>query len=236
MTDFFAPVDQQDENMKLVAEKFGDGENIDVKKLARSKIESDRHILTLEADLAALRNEVKTQLTAQELLTQLRQQQRQEVPSDQQPPVTPPAPQPMFDSEKAKTLFDELYEHKQLVNTKKQNQELVNKTLKDKFGNDAITVLNDKANELGVSLDYLARIAEDNPKIFFRTVGIDERPTPAGGVVAPRSSVQNTSPSNGTVRDNAYWARLKAADSKAYFSPQARKQRYDDALAGVYQP
>lgn len=236
MSDFFAPVDQQDENMKIVAEKFGDGENIDIKKLARSKVESDRHIQTLEGELAALRNEVKTQMNMQEILTQLKQSQRQDDPSNQQPTETPPAPPSTFDSEKVKSVFDELYTSKQAENTRKANQEFVNKTLKDKFGEDAMKVLNDKANELGVSLNYLAKIAEETPKVFFRTIGVDDRPTQPGAVVAPRSSVQQTAPSNGPTRDNAYWARQKAADPKAYFSAAARMQRYNDALAGTYIP
>lgn len=233
MSDLFVPVDPQDDYTKIVAEKFGDGENIDVRKLAKSKLESDRFIEQLKNELADLRSKVTTQVNAADLLTQL-QNQRQVVPTDQQPPAPPPASQPTFDSTKAKEVFDELFTAKQQEERRKTNQNLVTETLTKKFGPDARTVLEDKAKELGVPLSYLAKIADENPKVFFRTIGIEDRPN-APPVVAPRPGSAPAQQA-ATGRDNAYWSKMKKDNPTFYFSGEARKQRYNDAMAGVYNP
>jgi hypothetical protein len=238
MENLFVPVDPEDDSMKLVAEKFGDGENIDIKKLARGKVESDRHIATLESELAELRKAVTKQQTVEEILTQI----RQATPSsgnnaDQQPTVTPPAPQPSLDPDSVKTVFETLLEQKERERTVKTNKQIVSDTLVKKFGPDANIVLNEKARELGVTLEYLSKLAEESPKVFFKTLDIDDRPAPTPVVAPPRSS--GTAPAAGgksVVRDNAYWANIKKTNPSFYFSGEARRLRYNDAMAGHYNP
>lgn len=238
MDNLFVPVDPQDEpDLKLMAEKFGDGENIDVKKLASGKLNADRHIQTLERELAELRQKATQQLTLQEIMTQIKQTApRQEVASDQQPPVTPPAPQPSIDSESVKSVFEQLLEQKEAEKKKQTNKQVVHETLVSRLGAQAPSYLNDKARELGVSLEYLAKLSEENPKVFFRTIDLEDKPAPAAPVVAPRGTVAQTPSTNSVVRDNAYWARVKKDNPTYYFSSEARRLRYNDGMAGHYQP
>lgn len=231
MSDIFAPTDTDPvipENAyeTLVGEdkKYKDNES-----LAKSKLHSDRHIAILEKELAELREANQKATTLEEVKTQILSQ----IKPTEVPPSHPDA-QP-DDQPDAKVTDSDLEAKIAALLVKKEaeaqagmNRKKVQDTLRDKFGSDAQLVLNQKAQELGVSLDYLAGVANDSPSAFFRLVGVDvSQPTPTPS--APRSTTSVAPANNSRV---AYWDNMKKTNPMEYFNKANTALRHKEMMRG----
>lgn len=228
MSDIFTPVDEDQviaENSyeRLVGEgkKFKDNE-----ALARSKEESDRFIARLQAELEEAREATRKSLTLEEVQTKILEAVKTPV-APPQPPETPPA---KTGEDSIENIVSSLLEKKESERLAKTNREKVTEALRQKFGNDVQLHLNQKAKELNLPLDYLAKVANDSPAAFFRLIGLENTaPTPTAP--APRSSVSSPAPAQSGVRNKAYYDKLKATDPVKYFSQEVRMQQYKDMTA-----
>jgi len=221
MTDIFTPVETNaPEN--AYSTLVGDGKKFaDNEALARAKLESDRFIEQLKREQAEVREELNKRLTAEEILTQIKQSTPQPTP----PSLTPEPPKPTAPSDinelVKKALSEQTTEQK-----KAANMAAVTQKLAERFGADSQLHLNKKAAELGMSLDDLKRLAQDNPALFFKAIDAD-RPAPqVAPVIAPRGGA-NLPPTSGE-RDKAYYDKLRQSNPKYYFSEDGRMQQYKD--------
>ena len=103
------------------------------------------------------------------------------------------------------------------------------------FGSDAEAniKLNQKARELGLTVVDLKRQAQDNPVVFYRLMGINDRPAPTPTPPAPRNQQQTPVTPTTATRDRAFYEKLKATNPKQYFSPEMLQQRYRDEFNAV---
>ncbi len=232
MADIFAPVpvDLQDADpLKIYAEKFGDGTQIDVAKLAKAKFESDNFIIRLEAEAAEMRKEVSSKATIDEIMTQIRHLAPK--PPEVKPPLEPQNPVPAT-SEDIETTVAKLLEQRSAVERAKSNRQMVEDKVLAKWGSDAQLNINKKAKELGVTVEHLQKIALDTPTLFFALTGLDKEPQTSAPVVAPRSRELGPTPVNPTgERTRAYYVALKQRNPTEYFSTKMRQQEMKDALA-----
>jgi len=231
MADIFAtvPVDlTETDPLKIYAEKFGDGTNIDVAKLAKAKFESDNFIKQLEAEAAEMRKEVSSKQTMEEIMTQIKALGTKPTPVE--PPLAPPtAPATPEDIE---VTVAKLLERRTVEERAKSNRQVVEEKVLSKWGADAQLNINKKAKELGVTVDYLQKIALDNPNVFFTLTGLDKEPQAPAPVVAPRSRELAPAPQNQTgERTRSYYIALKQRNPTEYFSTKIRQQEMKDALA-----
>lgn len=230
MTDIFTPADDQTmipEN-PLEALVGEDKKYKTVEDLARSKFEADRFIKQLTTEAAEMREVIGKSQTMEDIKTQILASINQEN-TQRQPPETPPEPEKV-DSANLENMISQLLMKKEAEKKALSNREKVTKALEDKFGADAQIVLNQKARELNVSLDYLAKIANDSPSAFFKLVGIDSAqpplatpPAPIGSAGTPPKQMQNT----------IDWDRMKATNPTEYFSQENTMKRYREQMRGA---
>lgn len=231
MADIFAvvPTDLvESDPLKIYAQKFGDGTNIDVNKLAAAKHESDTFIETLKRENEEMRKEVASKATIDEIMTQIRLGAPK--PPVVEPPLAPPNPNPAT-PEDIQTIVAKLLSERSVEEKVKSNRQLVEDKVLAKWGNDAALNINKKAKELGVTVEHLQKIALDTPSVFFALTGLDKEVSTPAPVVAPRSREQAPqAPDQGGERLRSYYVALKQRDPTEYFSPKMRQQEMKDAL------
>lgn len=193
--------------------------------LVKAVHEKDRFITRLQEENAEARQAVTRQLTIDEILTQIRSATP---PAVQSPPQEPREP----DQQKTpdvNEIVKQALTQREIEQKHQRNLETVTNKLLEKFGSDAQLHLNKKAQELGVSVEYLQGQAKENPSVFFRLIEVDKTTPSAAPVPAPRGhQAANLPPANSGVRDFAYWQKIKAQNPKEYFSQENLLRRYKD--------
>lgn len=230
MDDIFTEVDTQtnaDDNLEVLAQKFGVTLTPENEKILKAKAESDRFIEQLKRETAELRQEVSSKATIDEILTKIKESQ-----GDVQPPNPVPQVPNQPDTPDVESLVTTLIEKREAERLTRQNEQVVADKLREKFGNDAALHLNQKARELNTSVKELQEIARRNPQMFFRLTGLDQAPVSAPTQVAPQSRL-NVPPTPANVRDRKYYENLKRTDKKKYFSPETQLQLYKDQFAAL---
>lgn len=230
MDDIFTPPDDQTtipENAREIL--VGEGKKFkDDEALAKGKLEADNYIKQLQRELSEIREHQAKSQTMEEIKTQILDSLKEKTPV--QPPVTPPA-NGQNDSVNVEELVNTLLEKKDVERRVQSNREAVSKTLQEKFGSDAQLILNQKAKELNVTLDYLAKVANESPSAFFRLVGLDAPNQSVQAVPAPRASQTAPLPQGAGVRNKAHYDKIRAQNPTEYFSQKVQMQMYKDAMS-----
>lgn len=240
MSDIFDPLDTEvqtndDDEGNPLEELVGEGKKFaTVEDLARGKKEADSFIEHLQNEMRELREAQNRQMTIEEILTEIRKSNQPDPNnSNPQQPSTPQEPQEPgkvdYSPEKIEELVSGLLQKKQVESQQQKNEQEVEQTLQEKFGNDARVHISKIAKELSVSTDYLRNVARENPAVFYRLIGLDTTQNTPPAPIAPRGSVQ-TPPSGSGKRNKAYYDRLKQQDRKAYFSEKVQLQMYKDRM------
>ena len=214
-------------------------ENLLEKRLA----DKDAYIARLEAeasernqDLERLANEAKQKDEIQKLLDEARQKTQVTPPQVKNgtPPVETPA-QP-----NAEELVERVKESLKLEQTqrvKDQNLKEAADQLVVIYGSEdkAKEIVQQKANELGVSVKFLEDAAAQSPKAFYELLGATGSHKSS---VAPRSekntAALNNAPGMTKEGSKAWYAELRRADPALYYSPKIQQQMMRDALQGKY--
>lgn len=223
MSDLFTPAAPDQVVATLEALVGEDKKYKTVDDLAKAAVEKDRYIAQLQSEMAEARKEIGSKATLDEIMTKIREMT----------PSAPPSPsaQPGPESEKQDVteLVSKMLEEREQTQKVESNKSLVERTLLEKWGNDANLNLNKKASELGVTLDYLKRLSLESPKVFFNLVGLDKVQTTTPAAPAPRGSV-TLPPSGSGERTKSFYDNIKKANPAEYFSPKIQNQMYKDAM------
>lgn len=179
------------------AELVGDGKKYQsVEDALKSVPHAQKHIQTLESELAAAREELAKRRTTEELLD--------EIKSGIQPQVTPAGTE--FDQDKLMQLVDQTLEVKERQRQAKTNASQVAAKFTEKFGNQAETVYKSIAAENGLTEQQLNSLAASSPNAVLKLAGLTEvKITP---VSKPSSSV-NTQALTQKVDPSTLSARVK---------------------------
>lgn len=231
MDDIFTPSDTDQAVPENALEALvGEGKKFkDLESLAKGKVQSDNYIKQLERELAEIREANQKAMTLEEvktaILSQIKPPQTEIVTPPAQPEQQPVAPVNDSDLE---AKIAELMAKKEAEAKSTSNRMKVQETLKERFGPDAQMILNQKAKELGVTLDYLAGIANNSPTAFFKLVGLDSTSTPPTPG-APRST-ESISPQANSRK--AYWDNMKKNNPNEYFSKANTMLRHKEMMRG----
>jgi hypothetical protein len=179
------------------AELVGDGKKYSsVEDALKSVPHAQKHIQTLESELAAAREELSKRRTTEELLD--------EIKSGIQPQATPAGAE--FDQDKLLQLVDQTLEFKERQKSAKNNAESVASKFTEKFGSKAEEVYNTVARESGLTVQQLNSLAASSPKIVLKLAGLEGTSAPVAG--KPNSTV-NTETLNQKVDPTQLSARVK---------------------------
>lgn len=179
------------------AELVGDGKKYQsVEDALKSVPHAQKHIQTLEAELAAAREELTKRKTTEELLD--------EIKSGVQPKENPQGVE--LDQDKLLQLVNQTLEFKERQKQAKSNASQVASKFTEKFGNQAEIVYKNIALENGLTEQQLNNLAASSPNVVLKLAGLTEaKITP---VSKPTSSI-NTESLNQKVDPSTLSARVK---------------------------
>lgn len=197
-----------------------------VEDALRSIPHAQEHISRLEQEMQQLREDLDGRLNSEETLKQILERQKgseePEAPSDQ---ITPDVIKDM-----AKSAYEELTQEEK----RSKNIQNVDAALRDKWGEKAAEQLKTKADELGVSLQFMQETAAHSPQAFYNLVGLDKSASAKPDhTTAPRQgdvNAANMATSNAVEPHTYRWYQQLRKDSpKEYYSPKVQMQMHKDA-------
>jgi len=144
--------------------------------LAKGKVHADAYIEDLKSKLAATEAQLAASKNAQEVLEEIKQlRTAKEVPASINSDVD------------INTLIEQRLSVRDQEQVATNNKAEADKALREKFGSEAKTILENTAKELGVSPNFLIDVAAQSPKAFlkyFDSVPANTPPAnPAGGTI-----------------------------------------------------
>jgi hypothetical protein len=216
---------------KLVAVKGDNWKDPEV--LAKGKLEADGYIKTLEEQLAAMREDLGKQEYSKQLLDQL--QNKATAPTNVNTVVpnknngstnTDGNTQPQVSEESLKSLVEQTLTNREKESTVKQNLSLVDAELEKSYGTEAVSVIQKKATELGMSVQRMQEIAAESPTAFFALLGEQKKsfsPMVQGSIRTEGVNLQAS-----TERTWSYYQALRRENKSLYFSPKVQQQLMAD--------
>lgn len=218
---------------KLVEAK---GENWkDPEVLAKGKLEADRYISELEAQMNQLREDLKKEDYAEKILQEIRNKAtesstvKESLPNNNNADATKDdTPQSSLSEEDLKSLVEKTLTEREVQNTVAQNLRLVDEELTKQFGTEAQKTIAKKSEELGISMDRMKEIASESPTAFFALIGEGKKNFNPMVNSSVRTEGVNTQAS--TERDWSYYQKLRRENKNLYYTPKIQQQLMDDKL------
>lgn len=200
-------------------EMVGEGKKYrNVEDALRSVPHAQSHISNLERELYELKEDLTKRLSAEEVLKKIQEGRKEEdgTPANNS-----------FDPETLKNLVKETYSEMNEEEKSRVNIQAVDSKMKEQYGEKAVDVLKSKANELGVSLQYLQTTAAQSPKAFFNLIGMN---TKQENVNQSRQGSVNTdsmSQSSGVQPHTYKWYQeLRKNSPKDYYSSRVQMEMH----------
>lgn len=218
---------------KLVEAK---GENWkDPEVLAKGKLESDRYISELEAQLNQLREDLKKEDYAEKILQEIRNKAtdtntvNQSLPNnDTVGTAQDGTPEPSLSEEDLKSLVEKTLTEREQQSTVAQNLKVVDEELTRQYGTEAQKTVAKKAQELGISLDRMKEIASESPTAFFALIGEGKKNFNPMVNSSVRTEGVNLQPS--TERNWNYYQKLRRENRDLYYTPKVQQQLMQDKM------
>lgn len=234
---------QVDPQKDYYTELVGEGKKFkDAQALARSVAEKDSvFIPQLQLELRKAREDIvrlseRAQVnqrleTIQELLAR---KPEAPVPQANQPsePVSP---------DLSDERFNALLDARDQKRSREDNIKEAQKILKNAFGTEVKTKVEDMATKLGVGIEFLNGVAADKPAVFYELMGISPDgvkhaapgPTLDGVTFAPpRNRVNSDSfkPNLTSDRTETYYENMRLSEPKKYHTRDMQWQEHNDAI------
>ena len=219
---------------KLVEAK---GENwSDPETLAKGKLEADGYIKSLEEQLTQMREDMKKQDYQAQLLEQLQNKATEPAAVNNGVPtnnnnngdVGTQNTTGAVNEDDLKSLVEKTLTQRDKDAAVKHNLSQVDQELESSFGTEAASVVQKKAEELGVTMDRLREIASESPNAFFTLIGEPQKtfnPMVQGSVRTEGVNMQAS-----TQRDWSYYQKLRRENPNEYFTPKLQQQLIADRM------
>lgn len=227
-----------------LAELVGDGKKFKTPEdLARGKIESDAFIEQLKDELKGLKEDLKNRSASEDQLDLLRKEIIALKTNTQQP--APPAQReanqpPALTEDTIKQLVAKTITQAETQRTASANILEANQKVIDKFGSmeKAQEVVQARASELGISMDYLKNLAAQSPTAFLKLVA-DQPVAPSGGNLPTNGSVNPSAfqaNAGGMVREGtkAWYDKMRTDNPKQYWTTTVQQRIFEAKKSGTY--
>jgi hypothetical protein len=207
------------------AELVGEGKRYkSPEELARGKKEADAFIEQLKRENAEMREDLTKAKSLDEVLDSIKGESKKE--GDNQGP--------QFDEETLVKLVDSRLSAKEQENQRQANSKVVEQAMIKRFGefDKANAYINAKAQELGMSVREMKTLADNNPKAFFRLVGIEtqshegHKGQPDSGSANSEAIRTQNEQSLYTEGTWEYYQNLRKSNPKKYYSPEVQNEMF----------
>jgi hypothetical protein len=134
--------------------------------------------------------------------------------------------QPQVSEESLKSLVEQTLTNREKESTVKQNLSQVDAELEKVYGTEAVSVIQKKATELGMSVQRMQEIAAESPTAFFALLGEQKKsfsPMVQGSIRTEGVNMQAS-----TERTWSYYQALRRENKTLYFSPKVQQQLMAD--------
>ena len=226
------PQTTEDWIAKLVETK---GESFkDPQVIAKSKLEADNFIKSLEGQIKELREDVSRVDYQSKLLEQLQNKapsttNGNAVESNNNNGGTKASDtKPEISEDVLKALVDKTLTEREQLNTTKQNAYIVTTELVNKYGTNAKAHVEQKAQELGMSYQRLEALAAESPNAFFTLIGEPKKDlrTFTQGTINTQSVSMQTSVDH----DWDYYQNIRRTNKTLYYEPQTQRALVADKM------
>ena len=214
---------------KLVETK---GENWkDPEVLAKGKLEADGYIKNLEDQLGQMREDLKKQEYQAQILDQLQNKATESTAvkpevSNNNGSTTEGNTNPTLSEEDLKSLVEQTLNPREIDSTVSNNLKLVDEELEKSYGTEAQAKIQEKAQELGMSMERIKEIAAESPNAFFALIGEPKKtfsPMVQGSVRTEGVNMQASAE-----RDWSYYQKLRRENRNLYYTPKIQQQLMED--------
>lgn len=224
-----------DDNVNYLEVLVGDGKKFkSVEELARGKAEADAFIAKLIKEQEELRKDLNSRTTLEEFMTKMNtngnNQNSQTTVTTQNEGSNGNGSNIDLEALKKQVLED--LKRDQQVNKREQNIATAATKLQELVGTQANALVQARAKELGVSIDFLKNAAAESPDAFVALVAANAPKKNDPGFTPPGSKV-NTSAGLGDSsvdRTDSYYRKLKQQNPRAYWDPKTQVAMHRDAL------
>jgi len=217
-----------DPTKDYLSELVGEGKKFtDAAALARGKAEADAHIRRLEREAQALRTDLENSVRMKEFLDNLKSVAPTKT-AEELNAGTPPR-EPNADVPKGLSLADveKLMQERERSARENQNLEKAVSVAKQAFGANYGHVLSQKAEEMGISKEWLTDVAKTNPTAFLKLVGAETGNQ--NTTLFPQSSVRSVPQNNVQTKNLAYYQKLRKDDPVRYHSREVQMEMHREA-------
>lgn len=233
MTDLFTPgLTEPDANKDYLQDLVGEGKKYSsfeeaARALAKKAAHADPLIETLTKKQDELRSdylrvveESKTRAKLEDIINQMESKRNQQ--SESEYPAKDTAPS--LDIQTVEELFSRKFQETEKQKIEKQNFDLVESKLKERYGRDFANALKEQIADLGMSQDEVNFMARKNPRVLIKALGLEEKPK--AEALFPSTPRSNQRPegfrqqTDNTIKSWSYWQKLKETDPKQYYSPK----------------
>lgn len=221
-----------DPNKNYLEELVGEGKKFKTpEELARGKYESDEYIKTLtkrfdelREDNQRIRDEANAKAKLEEILDRLEskrdtQDAKTENANDKEP----------FDPKQIEDLVNTKLTQHELNKKQQENLSLVRGKLKEAFGDNYQTSLQDQIEELGLTKDFFNDLAKNHPSVLIRTLGLDQAKAKESFTTPPKGD-STFRPQGAKKRGYSYYQEMKKSNPNLYFDPKIAVQMHNDSM------
>lgn len=196
--------------------------------IAKGKLEADAFIEHQKAQIAELEAKLQGESYSQALLQKLQESNPSALKEPEGSDSAKQKEDTTLDVETVRSLIDTRLKEQAEGSTRSANLSAVEKAMTDAHGANAQQVLQSRAKELNVTVDFLSTIAAQSPAAFLNLVGT-ERTSEAGHTT---TSVVNTDSGSATssVRNKAYYTKLRRENPSVYRAAATQDQMVADRL------
>jgi len=217
-----------------IEQLVGEGKKFkDVESLALGKVESDKFVAKLQADLNEVTSKLSEQDYAKNLLEQLQTNTSTKTntvnPVVQDPVSAKPEDDTLFKAseENLKNLVEKTLKDREVQSKADANLKVVRDALEKEYGTEATNKLKAVASELGLTESYIDTIASQSPAAIFKMIGqADKEFQPNVNTTVRTEGVNLTSTNQ---RNSKFYSDMYKQDRKAWSSLEVQNQMVADA-------
>lgn len=209
-------------------------------EMAKAYLHADQTITQRNKELQELREELNVRKSVEEQLRNVAPRQAADIPPrvDNPPVVANEAPK--FTDEDLDKRIRETLKQDRDQQSLADNLNIVSEKMIEVFGGDAKAkeVLTIRAQELGVSVEFLRSVAAQSPKAFYAQLGLDDAPKSTPNVTRPEVNSATLAHTSGGAKPGTYefYEAIRKTDSKLYYAPATQAKLMQDAMNGTYIP
>lgn len=231
------PEDVIPEDKKVYDDLVGESKKFkDNESLARAKANSDNFIKRLEQELAVAREDI-TRLAADNQANKRLDEIKTLL--TQKPPESPETPNHGHVRDEGAPItedkLEQMLNQREVKRQREANISTVKQKLVEVYGRDFPVKVKEAATQLGVDTDFIDSVAAQNPKAFYKMLGIDdtsrEERILESYSTPPRSSIvsEGFKPS-GDRKNYAYYNKLRTEKPEVYGTVRVQQEEMKEAL------